>query len=114
MPADNAVQDDGDLQKRTTTDRRRYPNTAELHESDRHHLLQSDRRRLVLAILGERDQPVGLGALAAAVAAAEEGVDRADGDARERVTVSLHHVHLPKLDDYGVLRYDRESNAVGW
>ncbi|WP_435062667.1 DUF7344 domain-containing protein [Halobaculum sp. EA56] len=114
MPADEAVPGDGDLRHRTANDQRRYPNTAELHESDRHHLLESDRRRLVLAILGERTQPVELDTLAAAVAAAEEGVDRADGDAHDRVTVSLHHVHLPKLDDYGVIRYDRESNTVGW
>ncbi|MFC6837748.1 hypothetical protein ACFQHK_14735 [Halomarina ordinaria] len=37
----------------------------------------------------------------------------ADADAeRDRVAVRLHHVHLPKLDDAGVLTYDAATRTV--
>jgi hypothetical protein len=34
-----------------------------------------------------------------------------DGDL-ERVRIALHHVHLPKLDAFGVISYDLDSGEV--
>ncbi|GAA0669915.1 ArsR family transcriptional regulator [Natronoarchaeum mannanilyticum] len=35
-----------------------------------------------------------------------------DGADPQTVRVELHHVHLPKLDDAGLLEYDHELNTV--
>lgn len=36
----------------------------------------------------------------------------ADGEHSRRVSTELHHVHLPKLDEAAVLRYEPESHLV--
>ncbi|MBX0323143.1 hypothetical protein EGH21_08895 [Halomicroarcula sp. F13] len=75
-------------------------------------LLSSNRRRILLRALVDADEREhSLESLAATVAQTEQGTDLADV-ATHRVGVSLHHVHLPKLDDAGVLDYDRETNTV--
>lgn len=59
------------------------------------------RRRLLVALLDHNpqdDSPV-------------VGVEDADGDAVERL-VTMEHVHLPKLADYGYIDWDRESREV--
>lgn len=58
---------------------------------------------------------MGLDDLARAVAAHDdEGVERAAAVRRDigEIVVSLHHVHLPKLDDHDVVEYDRTAKAV--
>lgn len=68
-----------------------------------------ERRRLTLEVLANRVGPIGLEELAAAVA------DRAgfDGSAAvERVALELHHDHLPRLADRGVLDYDPDRRRV--
>lgn len=30
----------------------------------------------------------------------------------ERLAIRLHHVHLPKLEEYGYIDWDREANGV--
>lgn len=85
------------------------------------------RRRHVLTVLsneGRTDVP----SLATAVARLEarddaggrgagNGRRSADGgqvtpEHREDVHVALHHVHVPKLDDAGLVDYDREARTV--
>ena len=80
--------------------------TAELTESDRHRLLASERRRVVLEVLDGSTASIALEELARQVAARESGRDVVDAEAAERVAVSLHHTHLPKMANLGVLRYD--------
>ena len=44
-----------------------------------------------------------------------DGPTVADGDSPDEELTQLaemHHVHLPKLDDYGFISWDRESNEV--
>lgn len=76
--------------------------------------LSNERRRLVLTVLEEGTTPMDLPVLARRVARAE--TDREGGSVSgstvERVTISLHHLHLPKLDDAGLVEYDAEDNAV--
>ena len=67
--------------------------------------LADDRRRRVLRYLLERDgaDAVGLGELAEAVA------DEDDVDDAHR---SLHHAHLPRLDEAGIVDYDAHEERV--
>ncbi|UPV76338.1 hypothetical protein M0R89_19445 (plasmid) [Halorussus limi] len=77
-------------------------------------LLRKERRRHVLAVLSERNGPVSVRDLAAAVAARET-----EGDAGEispettgSVAATLHHVHLPKLADADAVAYDDEAGTA--
>jgi hypothetical protein len=84
---------------------------AELSETERHRLLADERRRTVLDVLAQRGATVTFEALAAAVDDCERA--RAVDDAtRDRIRVSLHHVHLPKLAAAGLLLYDPLSKRV--
>jgi len=69
--------------------------------------LGADRRRAVLAVLA-REGALEARELAAAVAEAEGGRDGEVDDVHR----SLHHVHLPKLDDAGLVAYDHEDGFV--
>jgi hypothetical protein len=89
-----------------------YASLANLTENDRHRLLASERRRVVLDILGERSGPVSLEELATAVTATENDTDAPDKDAVERVRIALHHKHLPKMADLGIIDYDLVSQQV--
>lgn len=73
-------------------------------------LLASGRRRAVLRRLDGDEGAVPLPELVAAVVAREASVEFTP-DQHERVAVSLEHVHLPKLDDAGVIEYD-DSGTV--
>jgi len=68
-------------------------------------VLSADRRRHVLYVLYCRPGPVTLRDLADATTP-ESGTDV------ERVTAELAHVHLPKLDDAGVVEYDRDDGSA--
>lgn len=83
-----------------------HAQTAELTETQRHRLLESARRRHVLAIVAGREEPIALEDLAALVAEREGGVDATD------LATTLHHVHLPKMVNAGVLEYDPSANHV--
>ncbi|MDS0276788.1 hypothetical protein NDI85_03210 [Halomicroarcula sp. S1AR25-4] len=75
-------------------------------------LLSSNRRRILLrALCDAEEREHSLETLAATVAQTEQGTDLGDV-ATHRIGVSLHHVHLPRLDDADVLDYDRETNTV--
>ena len=111
MPADETLRGRTDGPGTSTDGTHDYPSTVTLPDGERHRVLASDRRRHVLDIVATRSRPVALDSLAAAVLA-REGADPADGEAREHAAISLHHVHLPLLDDYDVLEYDAEENRV--
>lgn len=77
-------------------------------------LLADSRRRIAVSVLAERESPVALVDLARDVAARENETDPRDvpADRVESVAVSLHHRHLPKLADHGVVTYDVERKAA--
>ena len=85
--------------------------TASLTDVDRHRLLASERRRHTLDVLETESGPVELYELAQAVAGRER-VTTSPKAAIERIALSLHHNHLPKLDDFGVVDYDPKRNLV--
>ena len=77
-----------------------------------HLLLASERRCHILDILESDDQPVAIDDLAVAVATREEDIDPTDAQTLLWIKTNLHHVHLPKMDDYGVVEYDTKNLKV--
>lgn len=76
-------------------------------------VLRDTDRRTVVSVLAEEDTPVSLSLLADAVAAETRGVSSdASHSGRERLKTELHHAHLPKLDEAGVLEYSPEDHLV--
>lgn len=77
-------------------------------------VLASERRRTVLRCLRTADAPVAMADLARDVLARERDADPGDipEEVIERVYVSLHHCHLPKLADGGYLQYDEDQSSV--
>lgn len=88
------------------------PGTAQLSESDRHRLLAAERRRVVLDVLAEESGPTTLFDLAGAVATRESTTDVPDPATVDRVAVSLHHTHLPKMAALGVVEYDPDTHRI--
>lgn len=96
----------------TTTDvSGEYTGTAELGEDERHDVLAVEPRRVILEILDDETTPIGLEALASKLTARETGVDD-DAESIDRVAISLHHRHLPKMDALDVLDYDTSDYLV--
>ncbi len=85
---------------------------ATLTEGERHQLLESERRRFALHILGERPGPMDLEELAEEIARREDGVDHADEEAVGRIACALHHCHLPMMAETGVLTYDPQDHRI--
>ncbi|WP_231183114.1 hypothetical protein [Haladaptatus sp. DYF46] len=71
-------------------------------------LLEQQHRRLALQYLLDHNCPVSLDAIVMYLIE-HESVSAND---RRRLSVELHHNHLPRLADYGCLRYDVETNTV--
>ena len=86
--------------------------TVTLTENHRHQLLSSDRRRVALEELAEQPTPVELDELAAGIAERETSGSAVDESHVERVAISLHHNHLPKMDDLGLVDYESATNRV--
>jgi DNA-binding transcriptional ArsR family regulator len=76
--------------------------------------LADGQRRTVLGLLTARSVPVSLEDLATAVAddPASSIGDDGSGDDAATVAARLTHVHLPALDDAGLLEWDREADRV--
>lgn len=90
---------------------RQQQTTAEISEPERCRLLADERRRTALTVLAERSSAVTLTALATALGARESGrID--EQDSHQMLEIRLHHVHLPLMDDVGVVDYDHEEHRV--
>lgn len=77
-------------------------------------VLSNRRRRHVVYYLKHTTQPVEIGTLATQIAAWETDqpmaeVTRAE---RKRVYTSLQQVHLPKMDDVGIIRFEKPSSLI--
>jgi len=73
-------------------------------------VLDSDRRRWLLAQLVARETPIPVTDLAAEIARLEEG--RADADSVGAIRTDLFQRHLPKLNATGIVRYDSKLGTV--
>ena len=76
--------------------------------------LAHERRQTIVSILRESDGSLSLKALGTEIVAREEGKDVAEieNETVEKALISLHHSHLPKLSDAGLLEYDRETHSI--
>lgn len=76
--------------------------------------LSNRRRRYIIHYLRDEDQPVALSDLAEQIAAWENDTEILDISASERKTVytSLQQFHLPKMDEMGVVEFDRRAGTV--
>jgi len=77
-------------------------------------VLSNRRRRYVVYFLKQTIQPVEIGTLATQIAAWETDqpmaeVTRAE---RKRVYTSLQQVHLPRMDNVGLIRFEKPSSLI--
>lgn len=77
-------------------------------------ILSNNRRRQVIRYLGDTDEPIAIGTLAEQIAAdeTEKAVDELTSQERKRVYVGLYQVHLPKMDDMGVISFDTPRGMI--
>ena len=71
-------------------------------------LLSSSVRRNIVATLHESG-PITRPELTAALADKEDDDADASADAQRRMRIALHHNHLPRLADAGVIEYDDDT-----
>lgn len=79
-----------------------------------YHLLQNKRRRRIIQYLVGVDGAVTRDEIVEKIAVMENPTDRerVGSQARQRVYVALHQIHLPKLDDANVLDYGPDRGTV--
>lgn len=77
-------------------------------------VLSNRRRRYALRYLDDQGGEAELSEVAEHVAAWEHGVDpdRLEYGDRKSVRVSIHQHHAPKMDDVGVLEYDKRRGVL--
>ncbi|RQG95382.1 DUF7344 domain-containing protein [Natrarchaeobius chitinivorans] len=85
-----------------------------LSEDEIFHLLQNERRRLVLRYLRDTDSSVRMRDVAEQVAAWEHEttVEALTSKQRQRVYIPLYQSHLSKLDEAGVIDYQKNRGIV--
>jgi len=88
-----------------------------LVEIERSNDVVSTRRWRILDILDEYDDPVHLDTLAADLATRATTDEFVDDDVTreerlQTLRITLHHRHLPKMDDVGVLDYHADSHRI--
>lgn len=95
------------------TDRNQETN-RELPLNETFAILKNERRRRILKYLQEHRETAKIGEIAEHIAAEENGIDESQlsSDQRKRVYISLYQGHLPKMDETGVLRFDKSGGTV--
>lgn len=88
--------------------------TDTLSRDDVFDVLSNRRRRYMLHYLQQNGEVASLGEVAEKVAAWENGtaVEDVTSDQRKRVYTSLQQFHLPKMDEHGVVEFDRRAGAI--
>ena len=85
-----------------------------LSEGDVFDILSNPRRRRVVHILARRRGAVTLDALARRIAAAENDIARTEVEyeQRKRVYTALQQSHLPTMDEYGIVRFNKDRGVI--
>ncbi len=88
--------------------------SGELSQDDRFDLLSNHRRRYALHYIKHNGDRATLGELSDQIAAWENEIDLEEVgyDERKRVYTSLQQVHLPRMDEAGVVEFDDREGAV--
>lgn len=77
-----------------------------------HALLSNQRRHYVITAISEQESPIALDEFATAVIETETGVRDISAKMTQEIIPELHHEHLPKLDDAGIIDYNAETNTI--
>ncbi|WP_217468211.1 helix-turn-helix domain-containing protein [Haloterrigena gelatinilytica] len=77
-------------------------------------LLSHPKRRAVVRLLLNQDRALTLRDLRNEIVEREEGIEitEADESQTRQTLVSLHHAHIPKLTEAGVVTYDKDRQIV--
>ena len=75
-------------------------------------VLSSQRRRIVIEYLLERQDAIPVGELVDVVTTAESNGHSHSELHRDDVRMSLHHLHLPKLSRTGMIDHDTDRGRV--
>lgn len=88
--------------------------TGELPMRTLFEILADDQRRHILTFLHSAGKPVTLAEIIDHVVVREQGVSSDDllEEERTRVALALHHTHLPKLMDAGMVTYDHTEETI--
>lgn len=86
--------------------------TPQLTEYEIHDVLRNERRTQVLKHLQQKQETVTLRELSEQLAALETGEMPPPRNIRESAYNSLHQVHLPKLDEFGIVEYQQNRKLV--
>ncbi|MWG33227.1 DUF7344 domain-containing protein [Halomarina oriensis] len=105
----------GVTEAKTATTEPTEPTEPEtLAKDDLFHLLQNERRRRAVTFLLDQEESVDMGDIAEHIAALENDISipELSSAQRKRVYVGLYQCHLPKLDEAGVIDYDKNRGTV--
>ncbi|MFB6112800.1 MAG: hypothetical protein ABEJ58_01700 [Halodesulfurarchaeum sp.] len=88
--------------------------STELSKDDLYEVLSNRRRRYTVHALQGNDGPMEIGTIAEKVAAWENGIERnrLSYDERKRVYTALQQTHLPKMEEKGVVEYEKNRGIV--
>lgn len=107
-PSDDSPSDD------TPSDNISSDEPEALSPDDIFHILQTNRRRDAISYLLDREGPVKMSDIAEHVSAKEHEttVRELTSTQRQRVYIPLYQSHLPKLDEKGVIDYNKPRGIV--
>ncbi len=74
-------------------------------------LLADHRRRVLLQYLRDNEAPMPISAL---VTALTQRVEQISPDENTDIEITVHHIHLPKLADAGVIEYDQSAQQAAY
>lgn len=86
-------------------------NCGQLSKGDIFSVLQNDRRRHFLEILNANGGS-SLRSISEEIAQMESGTTAPASKVRKSIYVSLLQTHLPKMEQMGIVKYDREADRV--
>ncbi|MEF8779266.1 MAG: hypothetical protein V5A46_01135 [Haloferacaceae archaeon] len=92
----------------------RCENGEDLDLDDVFDLLKNQRRRWVIEYLKSEGGASTLNRVAETIAAKENGIDESmlSSSQRKRVYIGLYQCHLPKMDELGVVEYDKNRGTI--
>jgi len=88
---------------------------AEVSEDELFDVLANQRRRFAVHLLKrEAEDSVAIGDMAEQIAAWENGIDTTEitGNERKRVYTALQQSHLPKMDEAGVVEFNKDRGMI--
>lgn len=88
---------------------------ADLEIGEVFEILKNERRRMVIEYLkNQDDRSATLDVVAEHIAAIENDVDvsQISSSQRKRVYIGLYQCHLPKMDEYGVVDYEKNRGTI--